>query len=130
MYLVRNELGLKRHLRKNNMALEFFWCGLASPSFTVAGITIDPHRDNFIRHPLITDTKRLEQVIGPIYGKPTTVRMYKFHRESLAIEIGITEISNCVFVAYAAPEDMAFCSPQFKWIENKWVRQDPGSSRT
>ena len=107
---------------------QFFWCSLAAPDFSVAGV---PFQENIFKR--FRDTKQSADVFDPMYGEPYKYRIYALDDETRAYEIAYsahppgahTPGTPGAYFAFARPDTLPFCTPRFKWDPEKfWFRLD------
>jgi hypothetical protein len=97
----------------------FFWCSLASPDFTVAGISFELEVFK-----LFKDTKEIVDVKLPIQDTPYKCRVYAIFVFNRMLKVAYGECTPGVYVAYADEITLPFCTPQFNWSKDqkKWVK--------
>ena len=97
----------------------FFWCNLASDDFSVCGISFE--KENF----KFWSTSELVSVVDPIYGTTSQINVYRMEHNRHLYHVAYEEHTPDVYVAFADDETLPFCTPRFRWDqERKWVRTD------
>jgi hypothetical protein len=92
----------------------FFWCNLAAADFQVAGYSF---REEVFKR--FVDSKETIDVSKPIDGKEWKCRVYSYEADDQKFRIGYGEVSPGVYLAYADDATLPYCSPQFRWSEDK-----------